>query len=367
MDEPIGVAVIGAGGIADSHLYSYQRLGERVRRVAVVDVDESRAARAAERFEFDEALTSYQDVLARDDVQAVSICTPPFLHVEMSTAALRADKHVLCEKPVAATLAGLDEIEAAAQESGRIFSGVFQLRFGRGAQQLRMLVDEGKFGRFHLCLAETMWYRADAYYDDVAWRGRWDTEAGGATVSQAVHIIDMLIWLMGEPERVYAEANSVRPNIEVDDSSVAILRFKSGAIAQITNTVSAQSEQRSLLEYHGDSLSAISQGPVYDATVEPFLLSSADEAYAASLQQEMEERLPKGYRLLHRGSVTDFIDAIAEGRSPAVTIDDCRRALQVTTAIYESAMTQQPVDLPLAKDDPFYSNLPPDGFKLPSS
>ena len=196
MDEPIGVAVIGAGGIADSHLYSYQRLGERVRRVAVVD--ESRAARAAERFEFDEALTSYQDVLARDDVQAVSICTPPFLHVEMSTAALRAGKHVLCEKPAAATLAGLDEIEAAAQESGRIFSGVFQLRFGRGAQQLRMLADEGKFGRFHLCLAETMWYRADAYYDDVAWRGRWDTEAGGATVSQAVHIIAMPGQLMDD-------------------------------------------------------------------------------------------------------------------------------------------------------------------------
>jgi predicted dehydrogenase len=367
MNEPIGVAVIGAGGIADSHLYSYQRLGERVRRVAVVDVDESRAARAAERFEFDEALLSYQDVLARDDVHAVSICTPPFLHVEMSVAALQAGKHVLCEKPVAPTLSGLDEIEAAARESGCIFSGVFQLRFGRGAQQLRALADEGKLGDLHLGLAETMWWRADAYYDDVAWRGKWSTEAGGATVSQAVHIIDMLIWLMGEPERIYAEANSLRPNIEVDDNSIAIVRFKSGAIGQITNTVSAQSEQRSLLEFHGSKLSAISQGPVYDATVEPFLLSSADEAYAASLQLEMEERMPKGYRMLHRGSVTNFIEAIAEGRSPAVTIDDCRRALQVTTAIYESAMTQQPVTLPIEKDDPFYSGLPPDGFALPGS
>ncbi len=367
MTEPVGIAVIGAGGIADSHLYSYQRLGERVRRVAAVDVDESRAERAVERFEFGEALTDYEAVLARDDVQAVSICTPPFLHVEMSVAALRAGKHVLCEKPVSATLAGLEEIEVAARESGRIFSGVFQLRFGRGAQQLRMLADEGKFGRIHLGLAETMWFRDDPYYSEVAWRGDWSNEGGGATVSQAVHIIDMLLWLMGEPVRVFAEAGTFRAPVNVDDSSVAVVRFKSGAIGQITSTVSAMSEQRSLLEYHGAKLSAVSQGPVYDATIEPFLLSSVDEEYASGLRQEMEERLPKGYRLLHRGPVTDFVDSIVDERQTQVTIDDCRRALEVTTAIYKSAMTQQPVDLPLAKDDPFYSNLPPDGFALPPS
>lgn len=359
--------MIGAGGIADSHLYSYQRLGERVRRLAVVDVDESRAARAAERFEFEETLSDYRELLARDDVRAVSICTPPFLHVEMAVAALEAGKHVLCEKPVAPTLAGLDQIEAAATRSGRIFSGVFQLRFGRGAQQLRMLADEGKLGDLHLGLAETMWWRADPYYTDVAWRGKWSTEAGGATVSQAVHVIDMLLWIMGEPTRVYAEAACARDMIEVDDNSVAIVRFKSGAIGQITNTVSAQSEQRSLLEFHGTKLSAISQGPVYDATVEPFQLSSANEEYATTLQSEMEERMPKGYRMLHRGSVTDFIDAIAEGREPKVGIEDCRRALQVTTAIYKSAMTQQPVTLPIESDDPFYSALPPDGFALPGA
>ena len=366
MDEPIGVAVIGAGGIAASHLYSYQRLGDRVRRVAVVDVDESRASEGAERFEFDETLTDYASVLARDDVHAVSICTPPFLHVEMSVAALEAGKHVLCEKPVAPTLAGLDQIEAAAR-SGCIFSGVFQLRFGRGAQQLRALADEGKFGSFQLGLAETMWWREDPYYTGAAWRGKWSTEAGGATVSQAVHIIDMLLWLMGEPERVYAEAASARDAIEVDDSSVAVVRFRSGAIAQITNTVSAQSEQRSLLEFHGSKLSAISQGPVYDATVEPFQLSSADEAYAEGLQLEMEERMPKGYKLLHRGPITEFVAAIAEGGQPSVGIDDCRRALQLTTAIYKSAMTQQAVTLPIEKDDPFYSALPPDGFSFPAS
>ncbi len=367
MDEAIGIAVIGAGGIADAHLYSYQRLGDRIRKVAVVDVDEARASRAAERFEFGEALTDYQELLQRDDVHAVSVCTPPFLHVEMSVAALQAGKHVLCEKPVSPTLAGLDEIEAAAKESGCVFSGVFQLRFGRGAQQLRAVADEGEFGRLHLGLAETMWFRDEDYYR-VPWRGTWSTEAGGATASQAVHVIDMLLWIMGEPTRVYAEAGTFRVPIEVDDSAVATVRFQSGAIAEITSTTSALSEQRTLLEFHGTDLSAVSQGTVYECTIEPFLLSSvANPDHAAELQREMEERMPKGYKLLHRGPITEFVDAIAEGGRPSVGIDDCQRALQMTTAIYKSAMTQQPVTLPIEKDDPFYSALPPDGFALPGS
>jgi len=366
MSDPVGIAVVGAGGIADAHLFSYQRLGERVRRVAVVDVDESRARRAVERFDFGDALTDLAGVLARNDVDAVSICTPPFLHVEQAVAALEAGKHVLCEKPVALTLAGLDAIAKAAEESGKIFSGVFQLRFGRGAQQLRALVDEGKFGRLHLGMAETMWFRDQNYYA-VPWRGKWDTEGGGATVSQAVHVIDALCWLMGEPVRVYAEAGVFRVPIEVDDSSVATVRFRSGAIATITSTTSALSEQRTLLEIHGTDLSAISQGPVYDCTIEPFLLSSAaDPDYAAGLQREMEERVPKGYKLLHRGPITEFVNAIEQGEQPSVGIDDCRRALQVTTAIYKSAMTQQPVDLPIAPDDPFYSALPPHGYAFPA-
>ncbi len=366
MSAPTGVAVIGTGSIAEAHLHAYQRLGEQVRIIAVVDVDDTRASAAAERYGA-VAYRDYREALAREDVQAVSICTPPFLHVEISAAALHAGKHVLCEKPVAPTLAGLDEIEEAQRESGCVFSGVFQLRFGRGAQQLRTLFEEDRFGRLRLGLAETLWYRDQSYYDEAAWRGAWATECGGVTVSQAVHIIDMLLWFMGEPSRVYAEAGNFRAQIEVDDASVAVVRFKSGAIAQITNTVSSFSQQRSLLELHGEKLSAVSQGPVYDATAEPFLLSSADPDYAAGLQQEMEERIPKGYRLLHRGTVGDFLDAIATGRPPLAGLDACRSALQVTTAIYKSSMTGERVDLPIGPDDPFYSALPPEGFSLPAS
>lgn len=362
---PTGIAVIGTGSIAEAHLYSYQREEERARLVAVVDVEERRARAAADRYGAAMVYADYHEVLARDDVHAVSICAPPSLHVQMTVDALLAGKHVLCEKPVAPTLSELDRIEEAQRSSGKVFSGVFQLRFGKGAQQLRMLLDEGRFGRLHLGIADTLWFRDDAYYDQVSWRGTWDQECGGVTVSQAIHLIDALIWFLGEPKRVFARAGSFRSNIDVDDTSVAVIEFENGAIGQVTSTVSAAGPERSRIEIYGSELSAVSQGPVYESTAEPFLLSTPAPADAAARQREVEQRVPLGFKLLHRGAVRDFLSAIEEGRPPLADIDACRRALQVTTAIYKSAMTGQPVDLPIDQDDPFYSALPPAGHALP--
>jgi UDP-N-acetyl-2-amino-2-deoxyglucuronate dehydrogenase len=362
--EPVGVAVIGAGAIAQAHLYSFQQARERARLVAVCDSDEARAKVAAERFGVGLALRNYEDVLARNDVQAVSICTPPFTHVEMTTSALRAGKHVLCEKPVSATLAGLDTISEEERASGRVFAAVFQLRFGRGAQQVRLLLDEGRFGRLYLGLAETLWFRDQPYYA-VDWRGTWTQECGGVTSSLAVHLIDCLLWFMGEPQSVFAEAGTFRARIEQDDTSVAVVRFSDGGIGQITSTVSSFGQERSRLELYGTELMAISRGPVYDATSD-FLLSGPDASRVAALRQELDERIPPGYAILHQGAVADFLEAIREGRPPLAGVDTCRAALQLTTAIYKSAMTGQRVELPIGRDDPFYRNLPPKGFALPS-
>jgi len=331
-----------------------------------VDVQKERAEAAAGRHEIEIAYADYRRALEHEDVDAVSICTPPFTHVEIATAALRAGKHVLCEKPAEPTLVGLDAIEEAQKASGRVFSGVFQLRFGRGARQLRVLLDEGKFGRLHLGIAETLWFRDDEYYSSVPWRGTWEKEGGGATVSQAIHLIDLLLWYFGEPASVYANAGVLRTRTETDDVSVAVVRFKSGAIGQITSTVSAFGEERSRVEVYGSELTAISHGSAYAASSEPFRLSAPDGAVAEAAQRDVDERVPSGYRVLHRGAVGDFLDAIQEGRKPLVGIQACRNALQVTAAIYKSAMTSAPVSLPITADDPFYHELPPPGFGLAS-
>jgi UDP-N-acetyl-2-amino-2-deoxyglucuronate dehydrogenase len=366
MGRPTGIAIIGTGSIAEAHIFAYQREAERSRVVALVDVEKGRAAELAGRYGADAVHADYREVLEREDIDAVSICTPPFTHVEISAAALRAGKHVLCEKPVAPTLAGLDEIEEAQKETGKVFSGVFQLRFGRGARQVRALLDEGRFGRLHLGIAETLWFRDDEYYSSVPWRGKWETEAGGATVSQAIHLIDLLLWYFGEPESAYADAGVFRTPTQTDDVSVAVIRFRSGAIGQITSTVSAFGEERSRVEIYGSELTAISNGSAYAVSSEPFRLSAPDPAVADAAQREVDERVPSGYRVLHRGSIGDFLDAIREAREPLVGIAECRTALQVTTSIYKSAMTGAPVTLPITEGDPFYHELPPSGFSLPA-
>jgi UDP-N-acetyl-2-amino-2-deoxyglucuronate dehydrogenase len=364
MGSPTGVAIIGTGGIAEAHIFAYQKEAERARILALVDIDRPRAERAATKFGVESSCEDYREVLQRPDIEAVSICTPPFTHVEIAGEALRAGKNVLCEKPVAPTLAGLDAIEEARKASERVFAGVFQLRFGRGAQQVRLLLDEGKFGRLHLGLAETLWFRDHDYYSSVPWRGKWSTEAGGATVSQAIHLIDLLLWYFGEPVSVFAEAGVFRTPTEADDVSVAVVRFASGAIGQITSTVSAFGEERSRMEFYGSELGAVSQGSAYSATSEPFRLSAPDPALAEEAQRYADERFPSGYRVLHRGAIADFLDAVREGREPLAGIEACRTALQVTAAIYKSAMMGSLVALPLTVDDPFYHDLPLWGFSL---
>jgi len=364
MTEPLGVAVIGTGSIANAHLYTYQH-SERARLAAVVDVDKARAKDAAQRFEAQRVYTDYHEALADGDVQAVSICTPPFLHVEMTVAALVAGKHVLCEKPVAPALAGLDAIAAAEAASSASFSGVFQLRYGRGAQGVRRLLDEGAFGRLHMGIAETLWFRDHDYYD-VPWRGTWEQECGGVTVSQAIHLIDSLVWFLGEPVSVYAQAGTFRTRTEIDDTTVAVIRFANGAIGQVTSTVSAFGPERARLEIYGTDLTALSQGSQYDATSELFALGAPVQPSAEALAARMEAEVPATSRMLHRPAIEDFLAAIAEGRRPTIGVDECRTALQVTTAIYKSAMSGEVVTLPIAPDDPFYTALPPAGMALPA-
>jgi predicted dehydrogenase len=294
-------------------------------------------------------------------VHAVSICSPPFLHVEQAVDALESGRHVLCEKPVSPTLAGLDAIAAAQQASGCVFEGVFQHRLGQGARQVKALLDAGRFGKLRFGLSETLWQRAPEYYK-VSWRGTFDTECGGVTMSQAIHTIDMLLWLMGEPESVIADALTVRHNIDVEDTSLASIRFRNGAAGQIIVTVNAQ-DDRSRLEIYGDGLQAVSTEHSTE-TLEPFRYTSVDKERAEAVAGEANELFPEGVKYLHVPMVADFLDAI-DGARPLVGIDECRRSMELITGIYKSAMTGKRVLFPLAKDDPWYSQVPPPGFALP--
>jgi predicted dehydrogenase len=365
MAEPIGVGIIGAGEISLLHAAAYRAMGERVRLAAVADIEMERAQFLADRLSIPAVHNDYQNLLADPDVQAVSICTPPFLHVQQSVEALQAGKHVLCEKPVAPTLAALDEIDAAERASGHVFSGVFQSRFGRGARQVKALIERGRFGRLLLGFTQTLWMR-DATYYGVWWRGSWAQECGGASVSQGLHGIDMLLWLMGEPSHVYAEADTLKMDIEVDDTEAAVVRFRSGAVGQILATVNCQ-DNRSRLEIYGERLSAVSSEDAYQSTKEPFRLTADDAGYLEGVQREADELVPSEPPFLHQGMVEDFVGALEERRRPLVTVSACRPSLELVTGLYRSAMTGDVVQFPIEKTDPFYACIPPEGMSLPGT
>jgi predicted dehydrogenase len=282
--------------------------------------------------------------------------------VPQAVAALRAGKHVLCEKPVSPTLAGLDEIAAAERDGGATFAGVFQHRAGQGAQQVRWLIEERRFGRLLFGLSETLWQRPQEYYD-VWWRGTWEQECGGVTMGHGIHSIDMLAWLFGEPASVIADAATVNLDIAVEDTAAATVRFRNGAIGQIVVTVNAQ-DNRSRLEMFGEHLQAVSSESPYDPTATPFRLSSVDASVAARAGEEAAARYPDETKHLHVPVVRDFIDAITGGGRPMVSVDECRRSMELITGMYKSAMTGARVAFPIARDDAWYASVPAPGFSL---
>ncbi len=366
MGGTIGIGVVGAGDIAHSHLLAYRSRTNRdlAMAVAIADVDEARASTMADTYGIERVYASLDAMVADPAVHAVSICTPPFLHVQQSVAALRAGKHVLCEKPVSPTLAGLDEIAAAERAGSAMFCGVFQHRVGQGARQVKALIDAGEFGRLRFGLSETLWQRGQAYYD-VWWRGTWERECGGVTMGQGIHSIDMLAWLMGEPASLIAEAQTLKLDIEVEDTSLATIRFRSGAIGQIIVTVNAQ-DNRSRLEIFGEHLQAVSSESAYDPTREPFRFASTDPERAARAAEAAARQYPETPKHLHVDMVNEFLRAIVERRAPLVSVDECRRSMSLITGIYKSAMTGQRVSFPITPDDPFYAKIPPEGAALPA-
>jgi predicted dehydrogenase len=364
MAQPLGIGIIGAGGISHSHLLAYRSRVNRdlARVVAIADIDEARAREQAKQYEVEHVFTDWKQLLEHPGVDAVSICTPPFLHVEQSCAALRAGKHVLCEKPMSPTLAGLDEIAAAEREGKAPFAGVFQHRAGQGAQQVRALIDEGRFGRLVFGLSETIWSRDEEYYS-MWWRGTWEQECGGVTMGHGIHSIDTLMWFLGEPASIIADATTVKLPIKVEDTSAAIVRFKSGAIGQIVVTVNAQ-DNRSRLEVFGTNLQAVSAGEPYGPTATPFRYAAIDPSEGERALADAMRLVPDETRHLHVPLVHDFIGAITEGRAPMVPASECRRSMEVITGLYKSAMTGERVTFPIADDDPWYSQIPVAGADL---
>ncbi len=343
--ERIGVGIVGAGGIASAHAKAVEQLKGEATLVGVADIDEDRARAFARRHQIPVWTTEYEDLLHRDDIHVIHLCVPHHLHAPYAITALKAGKHVLVEKPLATSLEEADQMLAAAQKANRLLGVVFQLRFEPDVRRARAVIQSNALGKPFYAEVSCLWWRRPVYYE-VSWRGKWATEGGGAVINQAVHHIDLLIYLLGMPSEVEAFIDTIAHEIEVEDWCLANFRWQDGLHAVFCASTAAE------LETDASRMLVLGQhGTVQMFPFRPYSRQEERLLRIAEVCRSVPEReLPGHTALIH-----DFLRAVRERRAPQVSGVEGRQALELVTAIYQSAFTGEPVSLPLTPQSPCYT------------
>ena len=342
-----GFGIIGTGTIAKIHAEAIALLPD-ARLAAVTDTDSGTARKfaAAHGCAVEPGLDA---LLARADIDVVCVCVPSGLHAEIGVRAAKAGKHLVVEKPVDVTLEAAGRLIAAAREAGVALTVISQHRFDPGVIELKRLIDDGALGRLLLGEASTKWYRTQKYYDSADWRGTWSMD-GGSLLNQGVHYVDLLRWCMGPVTEVSAVCATLAHDVEVEDTTLATVRFASGAVGTIRSTTAAFPGFPQSLEITGTKGTAV----IEDGQLVRVALAGAADGSAGPPPAPEHPRddartaaadpaavTPE----IHAAQLADFLAAIDEGRDPAVTGDSGRETLAIVRAAYESSRTGHPVTL----------------------
>jgi predicted dehydrogenase len=263
---------------------------------------------------------------------------------------LAAGKEVVCEKPATVSLAEIDRLIAAERQAAGRFLPIFQYRFGNGVQKAKRIIDRGIAGRSYLATAETAWKRTPHYYG-TPWRGRRESAGGGVLLSQAVHLHDLLTYLLGPVASVFARtATRVNP-VEVEDSAVASLVMRSGALTSLAATLGSHKEISRLRLCFEHVTFESAQAP-YSPGDDPWEIVPASPEVADRIADALAGHhfVPSQFA----GLMSAYHQALATGGALPVTLSDARYSLELATALYYSAATDAVVTLPIADAHPGY-------------
>jgi UDP-N-acetyl-2-amino-2-deoxyglucuronate dehydrogenase len=349
-DNDFGFAIIGCGMIARFHARALAEVpGTRV--AALVSRNLDNAKKLAADLHLDCPIyTDLSAAVARPDVQAVIVTTPSGAHLEPAVAAANAGKHVVVEKPLEITAERCDRIIEACDRNGVQLCTIFPSRFGNANGALKAAVNAGRFGRLTLAETTCKWWRPQSYYDQGGWKGTQALDGGGALMNQAIHNVDLLLWLMGPVTHVTGfTATLAHERIEVEDTAVACLRFAGGALGVIQATTSVYPGLPKTIAIHGDHGTAvIEQDDVlrWDFTPETAEDRAVKERFARKVGASGGASDPAA--ISHQGharQLADFVRAVRRGAKPFVDGREGRRSVEVIEAIYRSARTGGIVEL----------------------
>jgi UDP-N-acetyl-2-amino-2-deoxyglucuronate dehydrogenase len=341
-NNPLRIALVGCGRISRNHFEAIARVdGLELVSVADKDVARATAVGAAQNVP---SFGSLEEMLAAVPSDLVVVCTPSGLHPQHGIIAAKAGRHVLTEKPMAISLEAADQLVHACDEAGVHLFVVKQNRLNPPIQLLKRAVDKGRFGRLYMANVTVRWTRPQEYYDAEKWRGTWEFD-GGALMNQASHYVDLMQWLVGPVESVMAKTATQARRIEAEDSGVAVLKFRSGALGVLEVSVLTYPKNlEGSITLLGEKGSVKIGGTAVNK-VETWQFADYDDD--DKLVELSNTAPPSVYGFGHQPYYQNVLSVLRGQAEPETDGRAGRKSLELILGIYESAKTGREVPIPL--------------------
>lgn len=343
LNRPIKLALVGCGRISSKHLEAIKNFEKDIELVGVCDSDFSRAQKVAKEFRC-EAYQALHQFLPKSNVDAVVLCTPSGIHAQQAIEIARAGKHVITEKPMATRWKDAQAMVSECDRAGVSLFVVKQNRFNSTLQAVKKAVEAKRFGRIYMATINVFWCRPQDYYDSSKWRGTWEFD-GGALMNQASHYVDLIDWLIGPVESVQAQIGTLARNIEVEDSAVVGLRWRSGALGSINVTMLSFREN-----FEGSITILGEKGTVRVGGVAVNRIDHWDFLEAQPEDQKIKEanyQTDSVYGFGHTAYYKNLIGCLRGEDQPMTDGREGLRSLELLISSYVSARDGRRVALPL--------------------
>jgi predicted dehydrogenase len=321
------IALVGVGAAAQvNHIPALKKVAG-LELVALCDRDSEKAQRVAQKFGVPHSVGRIEDLFAMEDLDAIDICTPNYLHAPMAVAALEAGKHVFCERPLARSSAEAEAMTKAAKKADRVLACAVQHRFRPDAQLLRRFVEKGDLG--DIFMAKAGWLRLKTQWDSDEWRRQKRESGGGVVLDLGFQMLDLSLWVLGQPKVVSVTAAVHRNRKgEVEDSATAFFRLESGASLTLELTWGL------LMEKDFAYLNLFGSGGA--ALLNPFRVHKGMHGTLVNVTPTFET--PRNqYRQSMEAQAQDFVDTLRSGRKPMGSVDEVLGVMELLDAVYRSA------------------------------
>ncbi len=336
-------ALVGCGRIAYKHAEILTGQLKNAQLVAVCDLKKEKAQNTGQKYSVPH-YTSYDEMLSKEDIDIVCILTESGKHAEQTIDIVKKyQKHIIVEKPMALTMSDADEMIRTCDEYGVKLFVIKQNRYNVPVIKLREALVSGRFGKLVMGTVRVRWSRSQAYYDQDKWRGTWAMD-GGVFTNQASHHIDLLEWMLGEPVSVFAKSATQLVDIETEDTGVAIIKFRNGAIGVVEATTAVRPKDlEGSLSIMGEKGSVEIGGfAVNEMKTWNFVDSKEEDQNALT---EFKENPSNVYGFGHLRYLENVIDSIVNNKRALVDGLEGRKSLELINAIYESIETGKEIHL----------------------